>query len=115
MSVHAIHKRRGLQMIPLKRGTVVRSRDSRSGSITGGRRGIIVGVAPSSNYSRAYGKEYFVCQLGFKGAEYAHVTRKNGSEFMAMGKVKKIPAECREALATYDQRYPSLGRKKRKR
>ena len=109
---HRIAKRGAFRDIQLKRGAVVRKRDSRSGSSRGMPRGIILGVAPSSNYSRAYGKEYFVCQIS---GDYVHVTRKNSAEFIAAGRVKRVPKSCEAALRDYEEKYPQLGRKKRRR
>lgn len=110
MASHRVQKRRGLVDIPLKRGTVVRGRSSRSGAVEG-RRGIIVGIAPHTNFSRAYGTEYFVCTIFPDGG---NVSRRNGAQFIAVGRVKKLPVECKEALSEYERRYPSLGRKKRR-
>lgn len=117
MASHRIHKRRGLVDIPLRRGTVVRKRDSRSGSVAGNKRAIILGVAPGSNFTRAYGQEYFVCTIDPRYSikeSGAFVERKNGAQFMAVGRVKKMPKQCKEALLDYEQSYPSLGRKKRR-
>lgn len=102
--------------IPIKRGTVVKLRDS-NGRLTG-RKGIVVQNAPDTNFTRAYGREVFVCTFakGFSvRADGSYVARKNAGDLYPVGKVRKLPPACKAALDEYARTYPTLGPKKRKR
>lgn len=103
--------------IPVKRGTVVKLRESRSGKVTN-QRGIVVGTAPASNFSRAYGRQVYVCTFAPKGMRSLSKTRvstKGANDLYPVGKVKKLPKACRAALAEYKATYPSLAGGKRRR
>jgi hypothetical protein len=106
----------------VKRGTVVQLRDSQGRVYPGkGARGIVMGNTPPSNYySRAYGREVYVCQVdrdpGFatvlrdahKSGDKAKVKmlverntsvhEKNVTMVRAVGRVKKIPLACTLAM-----------------
>lgn len=81
---------------PVKRGVVVKLRDS-NGRLTG-RKGIVVGVQKASRYSRAYGKQVFVCDFVSGGAG---VGVKGAGDLYPIGKTKRIPADCKDALRAF--------------
>ena len=99
--------------IPVKRGTVVKLRESRSGKVTN-TKAIVIGTAPASDFSRAYGRQVFVCTFYGKKSRTRSVSTKGANDLFPVGKVKRIPRECKEALLEYEAAYPMLARKKRK-
>jgi len=107
----AVVKKRGkLVDIPVKRGTVVRLRENRSGKLTN-MRAIVMANVPANNFSRAYGRQVFVCQFFGRKARSITVSEKGAGDLYPVGKVKRIPKECREALADYRDTYPGRGGK----
>lgn len=99
-----VQKKGKIVDIPVKRGTVVKLRDGRSGNVTN-QRGIVVGVVPSSAFSRAYGKQVYVCTIYGKKSRMTAVWEKGANDLYPVGSTKRIPKICREALADYKQRY----------
>lgn len=100
---------------PVKSKTVVRLRDNQGRAYKGsGSRAIVMGSTPSSSFTRAYGRQVFVCHLFAKGKK-ANVFTKGAGDLIPVGVAKRIPKVCREALAEYEETYPTLARKKRKR
>lgn len=98
--------------IPVKAGTVVRLREGRSGKLTN-MRAIVMGTQPADNYSRAYGRQVYVCQF-FRGRHGPHVATTGAGDLYPVGKVKRIPKGCKEAMADYERMYPSLARKRKR-
>lgn len=105
---------------PVARGTVVRLRYGRNGELTN-KRGIVMGNVKADNYSRAYGREVYVCTVSGDGAsanrraskamkagedrvakaivkKHTGVEEKNISMVMPVGRVKKIPKICQLAM-----------------
>lgn len=79
--------------VPVARGAVV---DVRKSSFTV--RGIVVGVIPPTDFSRAYGRQVMVCDM--KGRE-PHIWEVGAGDAIVRGRVKKIPLACAEAVAEY--------------
>lgn len=79
------------------RGAVVKVRQGRNGELTG-KRGIVMGNVKASAYSRAYGREVYVCQIR---GDNVDVITKNITMVDPVGKVKRIPKSCRAAMASY--------------
>jgi hypothetical protein len=102
--------------IPIRQKTIVKLREGRTGKLTN-KRAIVLGVAPASDYTRAYGREVFVCHIGKHYRDYGgtHVTRRGAGDLYPVGKAKRIPKQCREALEKYEHNYPTLARRKRRR
>lgn len=134
----AKRKRRGLGFRPssyprgldtrdkrVNRGAVVKIRRGRNGELTNDR-GIVMGYTKASDYTRAYGREVFVCELEPRAgvetriasdakkmgrkteaqkilANAAHITEKSISMLVPVGRVKKIPPACRAAKKEYSR------------
>jgi hypothetical protein len=96
--------------IPVKAGTVVRLRESRSGKVTD-QKAIVVGLAPSSDFSRAYGRQAYVCTIFREGA---FVSTTGAGDLYPVGKAKRVPAVCKRALERFEKNYPTLARKRRR-
>ena len=97
--------------IPVRAGTVVRLRESRSGKVTE-QKAVIVGTAPASSFSRAYGRQVYVCTVrGGSGS----VSTVGAGDVYPVGRAKRVPKVCKEALADYEATYPTLARRKRRR
>lgn len=97
--------------IPVRAGTIVRLRESRSGKVSD-QKAVVVGLAPPSNFSRAYGRQAYVCTVFREGA---FVSTTGAGDLYPVGKAKRVPKVCREALARFEEQYPTLARKRRKR
>lgn len=109
-----VRKKGKLVDIPVKSGTVVRLRENRSGKLTN-MRAIVMGTQPASDYSRAYGRQVFVCQFFGRGqGRERYVSTTGAGDLYPVGKVKRIPKTCREALADYERANPTEARRKRK-
>lgn len=102
----------------IERGVVVKVRDSQ-GHVTN-RRGIVMGKTPADDFTRAYGVEYYVCEVTpIAGAEMivrdakkrrdpieikrvveesTYVFEKNATMLKPVGRVKKIPQLCTMAM-----------------
>jgi len=95
--------------IPVKAGTVVRLREQSSGKVTD-QKGIVVGLAPASDFSRAYGRQAYVCTVFREGA---FVSTTGAGDLYPVGKAKRVPAVCKRALADFEERYPALARRRK--
>jgi hypothetical protein len=102
----------------IERGTVVQLRDNQGRLYN--TRAIVMGKAPSTNYTRAYGAEYYVCEVSsppgmalvvsdaVKTKDKAEIKRavdksalileKNATLLKPVGRVKKIPQVCALAM-----------------
>lgn len=102
----------------VKRGVVVQLRDNQGKLMN--RRGIVMAATKASNYSRAYGPEFYVCEISapsgmamivrdaIKGGNKAEIKRvvdasaiiheKNTTLLKPVGRVKKIPQVCTYAM-----------------
>lgn len=98
--------------IAVKRGTVVMLRDGQ-GRLTG-KRGIVMANQKPSAFSRAYGRQVFVCVVS-KARRSSDIYERGARDLYPVGKVKKIPKTCREALAAEKAAYPSLSGARRRR
>lgn len=87
---------------PVARGTVVRLREGRNG-VLGNKRGIVISNTKSSAYTRAYGREVHVCVFYGKkpSTRTADISEKSVTMLVPVGKVKRIPKACREAMKEY--------------
>ena len=94
--------------IPVRAGTVVRLRESRSGKVSD-QKGIVVGLAPPSNFSRAYGRQAYVCTIFREGA---FVSTTGAGDLYPVGKAKRVPKVCRQALARFEEQNPTLARRR---
>lgn len=111
-----VTKKGRIENIPVKAGTVVRLRENRSGNLTH-MRAVVLGATPSSPFSRAYGKQVYVCQFFKRSGAHPGggvVSTRGAGDVYPVGRVKRIPKECKEALADFERSYPTLARKKRK-
>lgn len=112
-------RRRGLGMlvqkhgkvvdIPVRAGTIVRLREGRNG-VLGKRKAVVVGSAPVSDFSRAYGRQVYVCEVSGRFPGGANVTSTGAGDLYPVGKAKRVPRICKEAMADYRDMYPSLVR-----
>lgn len=92
-----VRKKGKLVDIPVKRGTVVRLREGRDGTLTN-QRAIVMGNVKASSFSRAYGRQVYVCVIsGVRGKRDADVFEKGAGDLYPVGRVKKIPVACRVA------------------
>lgn len=109
-----VHKKGQIVDIPIRQKTIVKVRDSQGKVIN--KRAIVMGLAPESNFTRAYGREAFICFIGKSHKAYGgpYVVRRGANDLYPVGRAKKIPKQCREALEQYEHNYPTLGRKKRR-
>lgn len=100
----AVVKKKGkLVDIPVKRGTVVRLRDS-NGRLTNSK-GIVVGVSKPSSFSRAYGRQVLVCTAhGKKDREY-FVSEEGAGDLYPVGTTKRIPKACAAKAVEYRKEY----------
>src|ERR1700730_16661541 len=109
----------GIGQRTVKRGAVVRIREGRDGVLSN-RRGIVMSAAPNSDYVRAYGPEFYVCEVfsepgtalvvrdAVKSKDIARIkqlvehattiSEKNVSMLQVVGRVKKIPQICTYAM-----------------
>lgn len=87
---------------PVARGTVVRLREGRNGVATN-KRGIVISNVKADAFSRAYGRQVHVCVFYGKkpSARTADISEKGAHDLIPVGKVKKIPKACREAMKEY--------------
>jgi hypothetical protein len=103
----------------VERGVVVQERVGRNGELTKNR-GIVMGNVPADDYSRAYGREVYVCEVfsapgtslvvrdAVKRKDAAEIKRvvadatwiseKNVMMLEPVGRVKKIPQICTLAM-----------------
>jgi hypothetical protein len=95
---------------PVARGTVVKLRDSQGRAINA--RGIVMRNEPASDFSRAYGRQVVVCTFHGKKDRKVYVSSKGAGDLIPVGKVKKIPKSCREAVKQYEEDYPSKKRRR---
>ena len=86
---------------PIKRGTVVQLRDSNGRLMN--KRGIVLSNTKPSAYTRAYGREVHVCIFFGKKptTRTASISEKSTTILSPVGKVKKIPKACRDAMKEY--------------
>lgn len=84
--------------IPVRAGTIVKLRESRSGKVTG-QKAIVVGAVKPSSFSRAYGKQVYVCTV--YGKDDAHITEKGAGDVYPVGRGRRVPKVCKTALAEY--------------
>jgi hypothetical protein len=96
--------------IPVRARTVVRTRESRSGKLTD-QKAIVVGTAPASDFSRAYGRQVYVCQVFGKSKAYVSTT--GAGDLYPVGTAKRIPKVCKDALAEFEASYPTLARRRK--
>lgn len=102
----------------VKRGVVVQIRDNQGKLMN--RRGIVMAITKESAYSRAYGPEFYVCEVSspagtamvvrdaIKSGNKAEIKRvveasaiileKNRTLLQPVGRVKKIPQVCTYAM-----------------
>jgi len=64
------------------------------------KRAIVVGVVKPDSFSRAYGKQVYVCD-----ARTGSVSEVGAGDAIPVGKTKRIPVACRAALTDYKQTY----------
>lgn len=97
--------------IPIRQKTIVRLREGRNGTLTK-TKGIVMGLVPPSDFSRAYGRQAYVCTIR---GDHVHVHTTGAGDLYPVGRAKRIPKSCQSALREYEESYPSLARKKRSR
>lgn len=94
--------------IPVRAGTIVKMRESRSGRVTD-RKAVVVGTMPPSDFSRAYGRQVFICEV-YRGD--AHVHTAGAGDLYPIGKAKRVPKVCKQALAEYEGTYLKMARRR---
>jgi hypothetical protein len=59
-----------------------------------------MGKVKADAHNRIYGTEYYVCEIGRRrsGARQIDISEKNHTMIDPVGRVKKIPKMCREAM-----------------
>lgn len=98
--------------IPIARGTVVHLRDSNGRVMP--TKGIVMRNQKPSAFSRAYGRQVMVCVV--HGRTFSGIHHKGAGDLFPVGKVKRIPKVCRDALAQEKVYNPTLfGAKTRRR
>jgi hypothetical protein len=80
--------------IPVRAGTIVKLRESRSGRVTG-QKGIVVGAVKADAFSRAYGKQVYVCTV--HGRE-AYISETGAGDVYPVGRGRRVPKVCKAAL-----------------
>lgn len=85
--------------IPIRQKTIVKLREN-SGRVMN-KRAIVMGVVPPSNFSRAYGKQVYVCTIR---GDYGSISEKGANDLYPVGRAKRIPNVCRGMLKEYKQR-----------
>ena len=97
--------------IPMRAGTIALTRDTRSGKVTD-QKVLVVGLAPPDDFSRAYGRQAYICTI-HRGR--GHVTTCGAGDLYPVGRAKRVPRLCKIALHEFEENYPTLARRKRKR
>ena len=98
-----VQKKGKIADIPVTRGTIIKLRSGSGGKVTNVR-GIVVGVVKPDSFSRAYGKQIFVCTFPSRGkAKKSNpvISEQGANDAYPVGRVKKLPKVCREALTEY--------------
>ena len=83
--------------IPVARGAVVNGVHPRGGFKF--ERAIVMGVVPPNDFSRAYGRQVYVCDA--RGT--VSVSEIGAGDARPVGRVKKIPKQCLVALRNYKE------------
>lgn len=83
--------------IPVRAGTVVKLRESRSGNVTT-QKAIVVGALKPSRFSRAYGRQVYYCTVYRDGA---HIGETGAGDVYPIGRARRVPKVCKVALAEY--------------
>jgi hypothetical protein len=96
--------------LSIKAGTIVRLRESRSGRVTE-QKALVMGTQPPDAFSRAYGRQVYYCT--FFGKE-AHVATTGAQDLYPIGRARRVPAVCKQALLDYEATYPQFARRKRR-
>lgn len=95
--------------IPVSRGTIAKTRESRSGRVTD-QKVVVVGTIPASDFSRAYGRQVYTCTVYRDGA---HISTVGAGDLYPVGRAKRVPKVCLKALTEFESSYPTLARRKR--
>jgi hypothetical protein len=98
-----VRKQGKLVDIPVKCGTVVKLRESRSGRLTG-QKALVVGSVKPHSFSRAYGRQVYVCTVYKDGPS---ISTKGAGDLYPVGRAKRVPKSCLDALASYKKTYES--------
>lgn len=99
---------------PVKRGTVVRLRENRTGRATN-QRAIVMRNVPPSDFSRAYGRQVIICTYYGKGGKAdVFASEKGAGDLIPVGVVKKIPKACKLAVAEYMEEHAPLFKRRRR-
>lgn len=96
-SAMRVQKKGKIVDIPVRQKTIVRLREGRSGNLLK-TKGIVMGLAPHTNFSRAYGRQAYVCTIR---GDYVHVHETGAGDLYPVGRVKRIPKSCRAAFEDY--------------
>lgn len=86
--------------IPIRQKTIVRLREGRNGNLTK-KRAIVMGLAPTSDFSRAYGRQAYVCTIR---GNYVHISETGAGDLYPVGRAKRVPNICRGAFEEYKRR-----------
>lgn len=86
---------------PVARGTVVRLRTGQG--VATNKRAIVISNVKADAFSRAYGRQVHVCVFYGKSptSRSASISEKGAGDLIPVGKVKKIPKACRDAMKEY--------------
>jgi|WetSurMetagenome_2_1015567.scaffolds.fasta_scaffold117312_2 hypothetical protein len=96
--------------LPIHCRTIVLLRENCSGKLIEDSQSIVLGQAPATDYTRAYGPEVYVATIYQHPAALGRVSisRKNRASLWPMGRAKRIPEICRTALQAYKARNGGL-------
>ena len=87
--------------IPVRAGTIAKTRESSTGRVTG-EKVIVVKSAKPSDFSRAYGRQVLACTV--RRGE-AFVREVGAGDLYPVGKAKRVPKMCKAAALEYEARY----------
>lgn len=100
-----VYKKGRVVDIPVKTGTIARERAGGSGKVIAGKQVMVVGTVPSSAFSRAYGRQVYVCTISGKKDRKVYISERGAGDLYPVGAAKKVPKLCREALAQHKRDY----------
>lgn len=105
-----IQKKGKIVDIPVKAGTIAREREGSSGKVIAGKQVMVVGAVPPSPFSRAYGRQVYVCSIHGKKARQVYVSTRGVSSLYPVGTAKQVPKICRDALTAFKRAHPAISK-----
>lgn len=105
-----VQKKGKIVDIPVKTGTIAREREGGSGKVITGKQVMVVGVVPPSAFSRAYGRQVYVCSIYGKKERRVYISTTGAGRLYPVGAAKKVPKICREALTEFKRAHPAISK-----